>query len=203
MGDRGRHFDTGKKLSLVPKIDVARKHYQERNESQRRDEQRNPGKSFSKEIERPKASYSGPAREFAKLHISKKTEHQRPYGQRPTGTPFPQEISRATSSSFPRRDTRRQRKYDSQLRTQWKQLRGGGDLEETSEQQGEPSKSAQQKFDEAVSEADRVGAYKQSLNEYSYKKHQSWELYERNASNIASEVADKIDKARDDYLKSR
>jgi hypothetical protein len=134
MTDRLRHFDTGKKLSSGSNRDFTRRRYEERSESQPRDEQRHSATSSSQEAVRSKASSSDPARALAKLRISKRTEHQRPSGQRPTGIKFSQEISRATSSSFSGRDTRLQRRYDPLLRTQGRRLRGGADPEESSEQ---------------------------------------------------------------------
>jgi hypothetical protein len=154
MRDSVRHFDTGKKSSSGSNRDFTRRRYEERSESQPRDEQRqrHSATSSSQEAVRSKASSSDPARALDKrisatsssqeagrskasssdlvrrldrLRISKGTEHQRPSGQRPTGTKFSREISRATSSSFPGRDARGQRKYDSLLRTQGRRLRGG------------------------------------------------------------------------------
>jgi hypothetical protein len=136
MVDRGKHSDTGKKSSSGLKIDLTRKLSQERSQSQRGDEKRNSATSSSKEAVRSKASSSDLVRKLDKLHISKRTEHQRPSGQRPTGTKFSREISRATSSSFPGRDARLQRKYDPLLRTQGRRLRGGTDSEESSEHNG-------------------------------------------------------------------
>jgi hypothetical protein len=152
MVDKGRYFNTEKKSSSGSNRDFTRRRYEERSESQRRDEKRNSATSSSQEAGRPKASpsdpvraldkrisatsssqevvrskasSSDPARALDKLRISKGTEHQRPSGQRPTGTKFSREIARATSSSFPGRDARGQRKYDSLLRTQGRRLRGG------------------------------------------------------------------------------
>jgi hypothetical protein len=135
MLDRGKHLDTEKKSSSGSNRDFTRRLSQERSESQHRGEKRNSATSSSQEAGRPKASSSDLVRKLDQLHISKRTDHQRPSGQRPTGTKFSREISRATSSSFPGRDARLQRKYDSLLRTQGRRLRGGGDPDETSEQQ--------------------------------------------------------------------
>jgi hypothetical protein len=130
--------------------------------------------------------------------MSKRTDHQRPSGQRPTGTKFSQEISRATSSSFSGRDARGQRKHDPLLRIQG--LRGGGDPDETSEQQGESSKTLQQKFFEALDDAKATKKYKDSLNDYSFKKNQSHELWQTNHDNIIREYDDKKDKASYEYM---
>jgi hypothetical protein len=224
MTDRLRHFNTEKQSSSAPRIDFTRRFSQERSESQHRGEKRISATSSSQEAGRPKASSSDPARALAKrisatsssqevvrskasssdparalakLRISKGTEHQRPSGQRPTGTKFSQEIARATSSSFSGRDTRGQRKYDPLLRTQGRRLRGGGDPDETSEQQGEPSKSAKQIYEETVREAKSVANYKDSINHYAYKKHQNEALYNSNASNISIEYIEKVLDAKD------
>jgi hypothetical protein len=197
MLDKGRHFNTEKKSSSGSNRDFIRKYHEERSKSQRRDEKRNSATSSSQEAMESKASSSDPVRDLAKLHISKRTEHQRPSGQRPTGTKFSQEIARATSSSFSRRDTRLQRKYDPLLRTQGRRLRGGTDPDETSKQQGESSKSAKQIYDETVREAKSVADYKDSINHYAYKKHQDEALYNSNASNISLEYIEKVLDAKD------
>jgi hypothetical protein len=159
---------------------------------------RNSATSSSQEAVRLKASSSDPVRKLDKLRISKRTEHQRLYGQRPTGTNFSQEISRATSSSFSGRDTRGQRKHDPQLRTQERRLRGGTDPEETSKQQGESSKTAEQIREESIRESRKIADYKHSLNDYSYKKHQSEELWLSNAENIEMEHTNKVIRAYND-----
>jgi hypothetical protein len=152
MTDRLRHFNTEKQSSSAPRIDFTRRLSQEKSESQHRGEKRNSATSSSQEVGkskasssdlardltkrnsatsssqeagRPKASSSDLVRKLDRLRISKKTDHQRPSGQWPTGTPFSRERSRATSSSFPGRDARGQRKDDSLLRTQGRRLRGG------------------------------------------------------------------------------
>ncbi len=166
MLDKVKHLDTGKKSSSGSNRDLIKKHYEERSESQPRDAKRNSATSSSQEVRKSKASSSDPARagdkrnsatsssqeakrsnasssdlarRLDRLRISQRTDHQRTY-QWPTGTKFSREISRATSSSFSGRDARGQRKHDPLLRTQGRQLRGGGGPDDTSDQQGESNK---------------------------------------------------------------
>ncbi len=200
MGDRVRHFNTEKKSSSVPKADLTRSHYQEKSESQRRDEKRNSAAS-SQGRERL-ALASGKAIDRQARQKQQSGDKKRKSAINPDKGGYRAKSSSTTEKISTRSQNRSmyeiQRRTDqltlgtkkersratSSLRwgTQGRRLRGGMEKEDTSEQQGEAGKNDDtnkqqedeqqyQKFQEILKNRE---SQVQQLKEINEKQSQPW-----------------------------